>query len=181
MPKTKTDYSKTVIYKIVCNDLNVKDIYVGSTIDFTRRKSNHKNQSAYVNGKQYNYKLYQFIRNNGGWDNWSMIEIEKFPCNDKREAETRERYYYELLNANLNTQTPCRTKQEWVKQNKDKIKEYYEVNKDKIKEYYEVNKDKILLRLNEKFDCICGGKYSYCHKQRHCKSKKHQDYLASVN
>ena len=25
MPRTAIDYSKTIIYKIVCNDLNVKD------------------------------------------------------------------------------------------------------------------------------------------------------------
>jgi hypothetical protein len=38
MPKTTIDYSKTVIYKIVCNDLDVKDIYIGSTTEFTKRK-----------------------------------------------------------------------------------------------------------------------------------------------
>ena len=42
MPRTAVDYSKTIIYKIVCNDLNVKDIYVGSTTDFTKRKNKHK-------------------------------------------------------------------------------------------------------------------------------------------
>ena len=40
------------------------------------------------------------IRENEGWNNWSMIEIEKYPCNDKNEACARERYWYELLNAN---------------------------------------------------------------------------------
>ena len=34
MPRKEIDYSKTVIYKIVCNDLNVKDVYVGHTTDF---------------------------------------------------------------------------------------------------------------------------------------------------
>jgi hypothetical protein len=43
MPKTTIDYSKIVIYKIVCYDLNVKDIYIGSTTDFTQRKCSHKN------------------------------------------------------------------------------------------------------------------------------------------
>ena len=42
MPKTKTDYSKTIMYKIVCNDLNVKDCYVGHTINWIKRKSSHK-------------------------------------------------------------------------------------------------------------------------------------------
>lgn len=159
MPKQNVDYSKTVIYKIVCNDLNVKDIYVGSTTDYTRRKAHHKHNSLNANGNAYNYKLYQFIRNNGGWESFDMIEIEKCPCNDKREAEARERYYYELLNANLNVKNPSRSKKEWFKDNKAKIKE----------------------KMNENFDCACGGKYSPVNKARHFKSQKHQDYVASVN
>ena len=158
MPKQNVDYSKTVIYKIVCNDLNVKDIYIGSTTDYTRRKSQHKNNSANVNEKKYNLKVYQFIRNNEGWDNWSMFEIEKYPCNDKREAELRERYYYELLNANLNVRNPSRSQ-----------KEYKEINKDKIKEKQAV-----------KIYCACGGKYTHNHKHIHLKTKTHQDYLSSV-
>ena len=31
------------------------------------------------------------LRDNGGWDMFKMIEIEKFSCNDKREAERREK------------------------------------------------------------------------------------------
>jgi hypothetical protein len=38
MPKTIIDYSKCVMYKIVCNDLEITDIYVGHTTNFTRRK-----------------------------------------------------------------------------------------------------------------------------------------------
>jgi hypothetical protein len=65
-----------------------------------------------------------------------MIEIEKYPCNDINEATARERYYYELLNAKLNTNYPGRNKTEY---NKD----YYQDNQDNFKEYRENNKDKI--------------------------------------
>jgi hypothetical protein len=34
MPKVDMDYLKTTIYKIVCNDVNVKELYVGSTTNF---------------------------------------------------------------------------------------------------------------------------------------------------
>jgi hypothetical protein len=30
------------------------------------------------------------MRYNGGWDMFRMIEVEKYPCKDKREAEKRE-------------------------------------------------------------------------------------------
>jgi hypothetical protein len=43
MPKENIDYSKTIIYKIVCKDVNIKDCYVGSTTNFTNRKGQHKN------------------------------------------------------------------------------------------------------------------------------------------
>ena len=44
MPKNNINYSNTIIYKIVCNDLNIKDLYRGSTTDFHNRKSNHKSK-----------------------------------------------------------------------------------------------------------------------------------------
>ena len=31
-----------VMYKIVCNDLNINDCYVGHTTNFNNRKSDHK-------------------------------------------------------------------------------------------------------------------------------------------
>ena len=62
-----------------------------------------------------------------------MIEIEKFQdCNDINEANARERYYYELLNAKLNTNCPARNDKEYYQDNKDKIQEYRQNNKDKI-------------------------------------------------
>jgi hypothetical protein len=42
MPKKLIDYSKTIIYKIVCNDLNIKDVYVGHTTNFIKSKALHK-------------------------------------------------------------------------------------------------------------------------------------------
>jgi len=156
MPKTPIDYSKIVIYKIVCNDLNIKDVYVGSTTDFRRRKNQHKSYCNNENTRQYNYKIYQIIRANGRWCNWTMVEIEKYtPCLDGNQARARERYWLELLNASMNIQVPGRTEKEWIEDNKDKIalqqkeynEEYYKANKDKIKEqskeYYQNNKDKI--------------------------------------
>ena len=54
MPKKEIDYQNTIIYKIVCNDLNVKDVYVGHTTDFTKRKSHHKSSCNNHNSKVHN-------------------------------------------------------------------------------------------------------------------------------
>lgn len=106
MPKTPMNYKNTIIYKIVCKDLSIDDCYVGHTTDFVARRCRHK--SAYhLEEKKQHYKLYTMIRENGGWDNWTMVEIEKFPCNDRNEAAARERYWFEQLNTkNMNTKKP---------------------------------------------------------------------------
>jgi hypothetical protein len=94
MPKKPMDFSRTIVYQICCKDLLVTYKYVGHTTDFTKRKSHHKSSCNISTCKGYNLKVYQTIRDNGGWDNWEMIEIEKYPCNDANEATARERYWY---------------------------------------------------------------------------------------
>lgn len=132
MPKLPVDYSKIIIYKIVCDDLNVLDLYIGSTTDFRKRKNQHKSVCNNVNDKGYNLKVYQMIRENGGWENWSMIEIEKFSCLNGNEARARERHWLEALSANMNIRVPSRTRKEYKK---EYDKEYNEANRDKIKAY----------------------------------------------
>ena len=52
------EYANTIIYKIVCNDLNITDCYVGHTTNFTKRKQQHKENCYMATGKHYNYKIY---------------------------------------------------------------------------------------------------------------------------
>ena len=112
MPKTPMDYSKTIIYKIVCNDLTIKECYVGHTTNMTERKCAHKSRCNNEKNEAHNRKIYQIIRENGGWDNWSMVLVEKFPCKDKFEACKREREVYEELDAKMNMVRPYRTQEE---------------------------------------------------------------------
>ena len=201
MTKTNIDYSKTIIYKIVCNDLNIKDIYVGHTTDFTKRKSCHKSRCHNVNGKYYNYKVYDCIRKNGDWSNWSMLEIEKFPCNDSNEARSRERYWIEITEAGLNTISALQTEEELHKMKKDYMSIYKANNKEhkkeidkiyrlnnieKIKEtkrqYAIKNRDKINAhkRIYDsiKFVCECGSIIRRDCKSDHFKTKKHLRFCA---
>jgi hypothetical protein len=158
MPRLATNYQNIIIYKIVCCDLIITNSYVGSTTQFTKRKCSHKYMCNNETSKGYNFKLYTFIRDNGGWCNWNMVEIEKFPCQDGNEAYSRERYWIELLKSNLNMKNPINTtdenteyKKEWYKENKEQIseqhKEWYKENKEQIaeekKKYRKVNKEKI--------------------------------------
>ena len=42
MPKNPADYSETIIYKLVCKDSSIKEIYIGHTTNFVQRKNSHK-------------------------------------------------------------------------------------------------------------------------------------------
>lgn len=106
MPRQKTNYANSIIYKIVCNDLNITDCYVGHTTSFKDRKRLHKACCNNENNPHHNLKIYTIIRANGGWDNWEVIEIEKYPCETCNQAKTRERFWYEELNAKMNTRLP---------------------------------------------------------------------------
>jgi hypothetical protein len=102
MPKDEIDYSNTIIYKIYCKDKNIHDIYVGHTTNFIKRKYQHKN---FCNNIEKKLKIYETIRQNGGWDNWDMIEISKYNCKNKQEAIIKENQHYEELKASLNVKT----------------------------------------------------------------------------
>ena len=70
--------SKTgIIYKLVSRDINVPELYVGSTCSFRARKAQHKKRCNNENDKKYKYNVYQYIRANGGWDLFDMIQIEE--------------------------------------------------------------------------------------------------------
>jgi hypothetical protein len=174
MPLIPIDYTKIIIYKLVNKeDYDNANIYIGSTTDFRRRKNQHKQYCNNQKNIAYNTKKYQYIRENGGWDIWNMIEIEKYPCNDKREAEAREEYWRCYYNSNLNSQMAFRTKE-----NEDIYKKiWYENNKEDIlkkqKNQYENNKETILNKSKEKIICECGCILSKGAMRLHYKSQKH--------
>jgi len=168
MPKIAIDYSQTIMYKLVCKDLNIKETYVGHTTDFRRRKSNHKQMC-----KRDNQKVYIFIRDNGGWENWDMIEIEKYPCADGNEARARERYWYETLEASLNTINPNRNKKEYREKTK-------KIRAEKDKEWYSKNREEISIKMKKRMICQCGLDIAFNSYQKHKKSPKHI-FFSSTN
>lgn len=158
MPKLPVDYSKTCIYKLFHNDdINDENIYIGHTTNIVKRRYQHKSACCNINSKEYNIKRYKYIRENGGWYNWRMILVEKYPCNDVDEAKARERYWIKELKATLNSNEPCRTYKEWREDNKEliaeKSKEWRENNKELIaekkKEWRENNKQQIVEKKKE--------------------------------
>jgi len=186
MPKIIIDYSKCCIYKIERIE-NDKMLYVGHTTEFNKRKGHHKNNCKNTQGKLYNLKLYQMIRENGNWEMFRMIEIEKFSCNDKREAAKKENEVMKELKANMNTYKSYLTndeikekKKDWRLNNKEKKKKhdkkYYENNKNEIneksKEYYIDNKNEINEKMKEYY--INNKKHIIEQSDKYYKNNKEQ-------
>jgi hypothetical protein len=148
MPRLHADYSKTIIYQICCLDTSITDIYIGQTTSFINRKYNHKTHCNNQNGPLYNKRLYKFIRENGGWVNWKMVQIEEYHCNNKREAEARETYWMKELKSSLNTTLSFQTQEEKKEYEKEYHKEYQQ-HSEKCKEYKKKYRQTKALYLKE--------------------------------
>ena len=150
----KKEISDYVIYKIICNDENIKDCYVGSTSNFKVRKCDHKRLSSDENSK---FKIYETIRNNGGWNNWSMLPIAEYKEISVIQARIKEEEQRVLLNASMNSRAAFRTEEELrqIENERKKInrqKEEVKIKEQKYNELYrESNKDIINERQKERY------------------------------
>jgi hypothetical protein len=136
MPRQAINYENTIIYKIQ----HLEDeslLYVGHTTDFTKRKSAHKANLKNTNNKAYNYKVYQMIRDNGGWDMFNMIEIHKFSCLNRREAEAEEDKVMREMKATMNNNRAYTTDEDRKQDSKKYREEHSEIIKEQAKKYRE--------------------------------------------
>jgi len=93
---------KGIIYKIY----NLKDssqFYIGSTINYSRRKSHHKKNVTNKRGKRYWTRLYVYIRNNGGWINFCMEELVNQEFNSLKDLHIFEQNYIINYKPTLNS------------------------------------------------------------------------------
>jgi hypothetical protein len=185
MPKKPIDYSNTTFYRIICKDINITECYVGQTTNLTKRKSSHKQTYNNPNNKGYNYYVYEYIRNNGGFSNWDFLEIEKVKCDNIYDALRKERYWLEFYNASLNCVKPTRTSNEWYIDNKEtqteKFKIYYINNKEhiieKTKEYYETNKENIVVKSKIYYEKNKEEKIEYSKKYQQEHKEQRAEYI----
>ena len=85
-------------YKLKSALNNDLEIYVGSTKNFSARKSKHK-----ADCQESNVKVYRYIRANGGYDNWTYEIIAQINNMSRYRRFYREGQFAELHNATLNT------------------------------------------------------------------------------
>lgn len=171
-----------IIYKLCCKNPEITDTYVGSTINFHRRKHHHKQRCNDEKTNGHNAYVYQFIRSNGGFSNWDMIELTKVQFSDRNELRLKERELLDQTKATLNQRVPSRTKKQYYDENICEIlkrkKKYYCDNYDECYEkrrvYSQQHRQEINKKARERVVCkICGGQYARSNKYSHIRSKKH--------
>ena len=52
------------------------------------------------------------MRENGGWENWTMVPLEEYPCENSIQSRIRERYWEDTLKADMNMSRPFITEEE---------------------------------------------------------------------
>lgn len=135
-----------IMYKICPKNKELNFCYIGQTTNFNRRKYQHKKNTINENDKKhYHLQHYETIRNNGGWDEWEMVEIEKLYGKTKVEARMREQELIIEHKANLNTLNAFITEEE-RKATKKAITEKYRIEnkqllKEQTKKYKEEHKE----------------------------------------
>ena len=134
--------------KIYCirNSLD-DDLYIGSSCQsLSKRMAWHRD--ARKKDKKKHFKLYQKM-NNFGVENFHIELLENYPCNSKEELLKREGEKIREFKPVLNSKIQGRTLEEWLKDNED----YLRVERKK-KDMKEIRKKFLKIKrhtiLNEK-------------------------------
>ena len=79
-----------------------KHCYVGSSINFSQRLISHKNSFFSFTATNHLCKLYEVMRQNGGWNNIAISVISTQDFETKEEALIQEQKYIVQYKSNLN-------------------------------------------------------------------------------
>jgi hypothetical protein len=144
---------QATIYQIKSEKFEFES-YVGSTTNFKQRRKSHKLACTNSRIKGYNYPVYKFIRENGGWDDWEMIKLFDVTVKDRKELYKIEGHCVKDYGGTLNRQIPGRTQREYWLQNKEKIqasqRKYNVKNKTHKRNYDKIYSAKHKTRLKGK-------------------------------
>ena len=136
------DFKEGKIYRLVCNTTGQQ--YIGSTTQIlSQRLGGHKSQyKRFVEGKStIQVTSFNILSKN----NFEMILIEEYPCENKNQLERRERHFIETMEC-VNKVKPSQTKEELIEWHKQYYQDNIEQIKERLKQYRYDNKEE----LNEK-------------------------------
>jgi hypothetical protein len=159
------NYNQARIYKITCNLPTINEIYIGSTADYEKRCKSHWSDCENINSPNYRYRVYNYIRNNGGFGNFTINVIEHYPCANKTEMRIREQYYINTLKPTLNERRAYINDEDY----KQYQNQYSKNNNTKLKEY-----------ANKVTQCSnCDKTYNRSGKTKHMRTKYCKNYKST--
>jgi len=181
------DYSKGKIYCLRSHQTD--DVYIGSTVEsLSNRKGKHTSKyKSFLNEKYHYITAFEIVK----YDDCYIELIENYPCENKEQLTKKEGEYIRNMKC-VNKLIAGRTRKEYRKDNKEKIKEYRENNKERdkkrAKEYRENNKEREKERkkkyreenkekIKEKIICECGCKVNKYQLVKHKRTEKHKEFL----
>ena len=97
--------SEASIYKLYSKDPEIKVIYLGCTKRPLTHIRTHYDTCHTSNTPRHHVYLYRFIREHGGWNDWTyeILETIMLTTIDQRKLK---RHYIKTLKATLNTYLP---------------------------------------------------------------------------
>ena len=152
-------FQNAKIYKIVDNLSDM--IYIGSTCKtLNQRLNGHElDYKKFRNGKYNFVTSFKILENN----NYKIELIKNYPCENKQELNIAEGIEIKKAKTDgLNVVNRCIAGL---------------TRKETVAQYCIKNRIILNEKSKEKFNCSCGGKFTYCHKLQHEESKLHQDYI----
>ena len=121
-------------------DYDNDNVYIGSTTDFYHRKVCHKSSCTNKNQRNHNTYLYQYIRENGGWEMFDCDILETCDA-DEEWRKQREQEYITAFKPKLNCINA-------YGEDKERRKLYLETNYEHKKaysrKYHQENREEIL-------------------------------------
>ena len=188
-------FSKAKVYKIT--DVNYTKCYIGSTCEeLSQRMARHRYKfNQHINHGKESYRTANALFHEFGVENCKIELIEAFPCNNAMELHRREGQHIKA-HICVNKNVAGRTQQEYYQDNKEQIERYRDSRKEITKEYHknyrennreciaikkkehaELNKEKLKAKRSEQHLCECGIYYTTYHKNRHQRTKTHQQLM----
>lgn len=168
------DYSKGKIYRLVCNTTDKQ--YIGSTVQLlSQRLGLHKSIfKRFIGGKSTKaLTAFDILFEN----NYSIVLVEDYPCNNKDELMRRERYFIDTMPC-VNKNNPVQTQEE-----KDSYKIKYREDPNhliKMIQYQTKYRQKNLEKSRANTVCECGGHFQHKNKLSHFKSIRHTRWASTT-
>ena len=140
-------YENIIVYKIKCKDPLVPDFYLGyATCPLVQVAKMFSTRCKH----DMTWPVCEFVRQNGGFENWVFERLPIKSCSTALEARTELRNHFNANPPSLNKQLPTRTNKEYAsgEKNKEAQKNYRLTHLDKIHEdqrnHYQRNRTTLL-------------------------------------